>query len=76
MTVFNFPADEHHFRDQTAGQGALAGCMLPSFRCPRCSQVRRIKGRKRTALGGWMCAACHQEREYRKASAVPQGVQP
>lgn len=40
MTVFNFPADEHHFRDQTAGQGALAGCMLPSFRCPRCHQAR------------------------------------
>ncbi len=76
MTVFNYPADEHHFRDQTEGQGALAGCMLPSFRCPRCSQVRRIKGRKRTALGGWMCAACHQARKHRKAAAVAHEVQP
>lgn len=76
MTVFNFPADEHHFRDQTAGQGALAGCMLPSFRCPRCSQVRRIKGRKRTALG-WECAVCRAGRINRQmAAAVAQGVQP
>lgn len=75
MTVFNYPADEHQFRAQTAGQGALAGCMLPSAPCPRCSQVRRIKGRKRTALGGWMCAACHQAREYRKAAAVAHEVQ-
>lgn len=76
MTVFNLPADENHFRDQAAGQGALAGCMLPSFRCPRCSQVRRIKGRKRTALGGWMCAACHQAREYVRAIRKIQSAHP
>lgn len=74
MTIWSYPADEHHYREQTAGQGALAGCMLPSFRCPRCSQVRRIKGRKRTEMGHWICAACHQAREYARAAKAAQEV--
>lgn len=67
MTVFTYPADEHHYRDQTAGPAKLAGVTGPSFVCARCTRVRRTKGRKHTAAG-WWCAACHQAREYARAA--------
>lgn len=74
MSTFNYPADEHHYRDQTAGQAKFAGVTLPSFVCSRCTRVRAIKGRKKIA-GGWMCADCYQAREYARAIKAAKAVQ-
>lgn len=73
MTIWSYPADEHHYREQTAGQAKFAGVMLPSFVCGRCNQVRSIKGRKKIAAG-WWCAACHQTREHARAAKAAQEV--
>ncbi|MDV7394911.1 hypothetical protein RZS08_26235 [Arthrospira platensis SPKY1] len=73
MTIWSYPADEHHYREQTAGQAKFAGVMLPSFVCGRCNQVRAIKGRKKIAAR-WWCAYCHQAREYARAAKAAQKV--
>lgn len=72
---FTYFADEAAYREQTAGQGKMAGVTGPSFRCGECGRHRATKGRKKTAVG-WRCAGCHQAREYRKALAVASEVQP
>ena len=67
--------EDLHAREQTDRQARMAGVIGPSFRCGECARVCRTLGRKKTAAG-WRCAACHQAREYRKAVAMAQGVQP
>lgn len=74
MTIWSYPADEHHYREQTAGQAKLAGVTGPSFVCARCTRVRRTKGRKHTAAGWWR-ADCHQARESARAARGVKGAQ-
>lgn len=68
MTIFNFASDEHAYREQTAGQVAMAGVTGPSFVCRSCRRVRRTTGRKKTA-GGWRCAECRTKPSARAADA-------
>lgn len=51
--------DEHHYRARTQTDKSVAGVTQPSFRCTRCGQYRRTKGRKRLGKG-YVCAPCLQ----------------
>lgn len=63
---FAYPVDEHRFREQTARQAQMPGVTMPSFVCVACGRRSVTKGCKRLSIGS-ICAACNQEREYRKA---------
>lgn len=71
MTIWSYPADEHHYRAQTAAQAQFAGVTLPSFVCGRCGSVRATKGRKKTGAGWWR-ADCHETRRAGRANKGDQ----
>lgn len=59
-------ADLADYREQTERQATMPGVTRPSFRCAKCGCSKGVSGRKRLSVG-WLCAECHQAREYRKA---------
>lgn len=54
------------YQDETKRKAQMPGVTRPSFRCAKCGCSKGVSGRKRLSVG-WLCAECHQAREYRKA---------
>jgi len=71
MNLHNPGAAIASYRAQTERQKKMPGVTLASFSCQTCGWDRKIAGRKQFVKGTtkfcYVCAACHEKREAKKA---------